>query len=90
MRFEIWNFRNLHRTGSLKTVATKLKKYKLDLVGVQKSVVRRMALNGQRIIRFSVDMGMGIISQGQDFSYIRESYQRLGEWSYCSECARPM
>jgi TPP-dependent indolepyruvate ferredoxin oxidoreductase alpha subunit len=65
--------------GSLKTVARELGKYKLDLVGVRRSDGRREALNGQRIIHFSMDRGMGIISQGQDFSYIRESYQRLGE-----------
>jgi hypothetical protein len=38
-------------------------------------------MNGQRIVHFSVDRGMGIISKGQVFPYIRESYQRLGEWS---------
>jgi hypothetical protein len=36
MRFGTWNVRNLYRSGSLKTVARELGKYKLDLVGVQK------------------------------------------------------
>jgi hypothetical protein len=35
MRFGTWNVRRLYRSGSLKTVARELGKYKLDLVGVQ-------------------------------------------------------
>jgi hypothetical protein len=35
MRFSTWNVRSLYRSGSLKTVAKELRKYKLDLVGVQ-------------------------------------------------------
>jgi hypothetical protein len=35
MRFGKWNVRSLCRSGSLKTVARELGKYKLDLVGVQ-------------------------------------------------------
>jgi exonuclease III len=35
MRFGTWNISSLYRTGSLKTVARELGKYKLDLVGVQ-------------------------------------------------------
>jgi exonuclease III len=35
MRFGTWNVMSLYRAGSLKTVATELGKYKLDLVGVQ-------------------------------------------------------
>jgi hypothetical protein len=38
-----------------------------------------MALYGQKIIHFSMDRGVAIICYGQVFSYIRESYQRLGE-----------
>jgi hypothetical protein len=34
-RFGTWNVRSLYRSGSLKTVAMELGKYKLDLVGVQ-------------------------------------------------------
>jgi exonuclease III len=35
MTFGTWNVRSLFRSGSLKTVARELGKYKLDLVGVQ-------------------------------------------------------
>jgi hypothetical protein len=35
MRFGTWNVRSLYRTGSLKTLARELGKYKLDFVGVQ-------------------------------------------------------
>jgi exonuclease III len=35
MRFCTWNVGSLYRAGSLKTVARELRKYKLDLVGVQ-------------------------------------------------------
>jgi hypothetical protein len=49
--------------GSLKTVARELGKYKLDIVGGQK-VRWEMggALKGKRIIRFSMETGMKIIS----------------------------
>jgi hypothetical protein len=35
MRFGTWNVRILYRSGSLRTVARELTRYKLDLVGVQ-------------------------------------------------------
>jgi exonuclease III len=35
MRFGTWNVRSIYRSGSLKTVARVVRKYKLDLVGVQ-------------------------------------------------------
>jgi exonuclease III len=35
MRFGTWNVKSLYRSGSIKTVARELGKYKLDLVGVQ-------------------------------------------------------
>jgi hypothetical protein len=35
MRFDTWNVRSLHRTGSLRTVAEEISKYKLYLLGVQ-------------------------------------------------------
>jgi exonuclease III len=35
IRFGTWNVRSLYRSGSLKTVARELGKYKLDLMGVQ-------------------------------------------------------
>jgi exonuclease III len=62
MRFGTWNIRSLYRIGSLKTVARDLGKCKLDLVGVQEVRWEKGALNGHRIIHFSVDSGMGIIT----------------------------
>ncbi|PNF36339.1 hypothetical protein B7P43_G00511 [Cryptotermes secundus] len=35
MRFGTWNVRSLYRAGSLRAVAEKISKYKLDLAGVQ-------------------------------------------------------
>jgi exonuclease III len=61
MRFGTWNVRSLYRIGSLTTVARELGKYKLDLVSVQEVRSERGALNGQRIVHFSMDRGMGII-----------------------------
>jgi hypothetical protein len=61
MRFGTWNVRSLCRIGSLKTVVRALGKYKLHLVGCRRSDGKRGALNGQRIIHFSMDRGMGII-----------------------------
>jgi hypothetical protein len=58
MRFGTWNVRSLYRIGSLNTVAREL--------GVQwvyrRSYGRRVALNEQRIIHFSMDREMGITS----------------------------
>jgi hypothetical protein len=34
MRFDIWNVRSMHRSGSLRAVAEEISKYRLDLVGV--------------------------------------------------------
>jgi hypothetical protein len=35
MRFGTWNVRSMYRAGSLRAVVEEIKKYKLDLVGVQ-------------------------------------------------------
>jgi exonuclease III len=35
MRFGTWNVRSMYRAGSLRAVAEKISKRKLDLVGVQ-------------------------------------------------------
>jgi exonuclease III len=61
MRFGTWNVRSLYRSGSFKTVARELGKYKLDLVGVQEV---RWDKGGteQRIIHSSMEQGMKIIS----------------------------
>jgi hypothetical protein len=80
MRFGTQNVRSLYRAGSLKTVARKSRtNYTYPVY--RRLDGRRAALNGQKITHFFMDRGMGIISQGQDFSYTRESYQRLAEWS---------
>jgi exonuclease III len=73
MRFGTWNVRSLHRTAAVKTVVREFGKYRLDLVGVQEVRWEK----GERIIHFSMEKGMGSISQGPVFSYIRESYQRI-------------
>jgi exonuclease III len=62
MRFGMWNVRSLYRAGSLKTVARELGKYKLDLVGVQEVRWEKGAPKGQRILRFSMERGMKIIT----------------------------
>jgi hypothetical protein len=62
MRFGMWNVSSLYRAGSLKTIARKLGKYKLDLVGVQEVRWVMEGTEGQRIIRFSMERGMKIIS----------------------------
>jgi hypothetical protein len=35
MRFGTWNVRSMYRAGSLRAVAEKISKYKLEFVGVQ-------------------------------------------------------
>jgi exonuclease III len=62
MRFGTWNVMSLYRIGSLKTVARELGKYKLDLVGVQEVRWEKGGTDRHRIIHFSMDRGMGIIS----------------------------
>ena len=42
---------------------------------------KRAALNMQTIRHFSVDKGIKIISWGQEFLYIKESYQQLRKQS---------
>jgi hypothetical protein len=50
IRFGTWNVRSLYRSGSLKTVARELGKYKLHYV--YRSHGRRVELNGQITIHF--------------------------------------
>jgi exonuclease III len=61
-RFGTWNVRSLYRIGSLKTVARELRKYKLDLMGVQDVRWEKGDTERQRTIHFSMDRGMEIIS----------------------------
>jgi hypothetical protein len=81
MRFGTWKVRSLYRIGSLTTVARDLGKYELDSVGVQEVRWEKGGTERAEDYTFSVDRGMGIISYGQVSSYVRELYQRLGEWS---------
>jgi hypothetical protein len=55
-------FGTLYRSGSLKTVARELGKYKLDLVGVQEVRWVKGGTERQRIIHSSMERGMKIIS----------------------------
>jgi exonuclease III len=81
MRFGTWNIKSLYRIGSLKTVARELGKYKLDLVGVQKVRWEKGGTERTEDYTFFYGQGNGDHQLGTVFSYIRESYQRLGEWS---------
>jgi hypothetical protein len=66
VRFGTWNVRSLYRSGSFKTVARELGKYKLDCTETvrvyRRSDGTRAAQNGQRIIHSSMERGMKIIS----------------------------
>jgi hypothetical protein len=60
-------------------MARELGKYKIDLVGVQE--VRRDKGGTERAQGYTFVYGVGNEDHqlGTDFSYIRESYQQLGE-----------
>jgi hypothetical protein len=55
MELGAWNVKNLYRSGSLKTVARGLAKYRLDLVGVQGITWDKGDTEGQRSILFSTE-----------------------------------
>jgi hypothetical protein len=61
MIFGKWNVRIPDRACSLRSLATELEMYTLDLVGVQ---VRweKGALKGQRIMHFYMEKGMNIVT----------------------------
>jgi hypothetical protein len=61
--------------GSIRTVTGEIAKYKLDLVGAQRSDGTEVAPNKQVNIYSSMEKGMRIMVQV--FSYRRESYQQL-------------
>jgi hypothetical protein len=76
LRFGTWNVRSLYRAGSLTTVASKISKYKLDLVGVQ----IRWDSGGTEPAgkyTFFYDKGNENHELGTHFLYIGESYQQL-------------
>jgi hypothetical protein len=81
VRFGILNVRSLYRIDLLTTVVRELGKYKLDLLGVQE--VRWETDGTVRAEDYTIFSGQGNADDqlGQVFSYIRESYQLLGEWS---------
>jgi hypothetical protein len=81
VRFGTRNVRSLHRTGALKTVARELGKYKLDLVGVREVRWEKGGTERAEDYTFFYGQGNGDHQLGTGFSYIRESYQPLGEWS---------
>jgi hypothetical protein len=60
MTFGTRNVRSLYRSGSLKTIARELGKYKLDLVGVQE--VRWDKGGTERAEDSSMERGIKIIS----------------------------
>jgi exonuclease III len=78
MRFGTWNVRSLYRSGSFKTVARELAKYKLDLVGVQE--VRWDKGGPERAEDYT--FFYGAVNEDHQlrtgFLCIRESYQQLG------------
>ena len=55
MRFSAWNVRKLCRAGSHTAVARELVRYKLALAGVQRVRWDKRALEGRRIIFFSME-----------------------------------
>jgi exonuclease III len=67
-----WNVRSLCRVGAIKSVLGELEKCKLDLVGVQEV---RWEGEGYQIA--DMEKGMLITTSGEEFSYIRESFQQL-------------
>jgi mRNA deadenylase 3'-5' endonuclease subunit Ccr4 len=61
-------------------VATELGKYKLDIMSVEEVRWEKGCTERAEDYTFFYGQGMGIISYGQVFSYIRESYQWLQKW----------
>jgi hypothetical protein len=81
MRFCTWNLWSLQRTGALKTVARELGKCKLDLVGVQRVRWEKGGTERAEDYTFFYGEGNGDHQLVTVYSYVRESYQRLREWS---------
>jgi exonuclease III len=106
MRYGTWNVRSLYRAGSLKTVASELRNYKLDLVGVQEVRWEKEGTEKAEDCTFFYgkgnedhQLGMGFIVHKRIISAVRRvefvsdrmSYNIKGLlMKYCSKCARPM
>jgi hypothetical protein len=67
-----------YRSGSLKTVARELGKYKLDLVGVQEVRWNKGGTERAEDYRFFYGAGNEDHQLGTGLLCIRESYQQLG------------
>jgi len=61
VRFGAWNVTSLYKACSLKTVASELAKYNLNLVAIQEVRWVGVLVNQQTIIYFSVEVGTLII-----------------------------
>jgi hypothetical protein len=75
MRFGTWNVRSLYKPGSLATVASKLVRYKLDLVGIQEVMGGGGGQWGSLIARdyiFFYRKEIKIINSEQNFLYSTE------------------
>jgi exonuclease III len=78
LRLGTWNVRSVYRSGSLKTVARVLGKYKLDLVGVQEVRWDKGDTEQAEDYIFFYGAGNEDHQMGQVSLYISESYQQLG------------
>jgi hypothetical protein len=65
----------------LTSVARELGKYKIDLVGVQEVRWEKGGTERAQDCTFFYGQGNEDHQLGTEFLYIRESYERLGEWS---------
>ena len=79
IKFGTWIVRSLYRPGSLKTVATELARYKLDLVGIVD-----VRWDKGRIVRtgdytFFYGKGNENLQWGTDLLYSTKYYQQLIE-----------
>jgi hypothetical protein len=74
MRFGTWNVRSMYRTGSLRTVAEEISKYKLDLVGVPEVRWDEVGTEPTGEYTFFYGKLNEYHQLGTGSSYIRESY----------------